>query len=274
MSPHLHVPLQSGDDGVLRAMGRRYTVAAFARRLERLDGIHLTTDVIVGFPAEDDAAFERTLRLVEELGMTKVHVFPYSPRPGTRTAADDPIPVVVKRERSARLRALSDDLCRRRWAGRLGSTDRVLLDRPGRGYADDYTPWLVDGARGDVRDRPRGRPRGRGGACRCRLSTRLSLLRSRPRRRPRQRERGLRRDPRHRATGADAPARPAGAPRRHVPPDRGVLGGRVEAHARVRRGDGEQGRARRLPRDGARRSRRPGRRSSISTGTFWEESGR
>ena len=82
VSPHLHVPLQSGDDGVLRAMGRRYTVAAFARRLERLDGIHLTTDVIVGFPAEDEAAFERTLRFVEELGMTKVHVFPYSPRPG------------------------------------------------------------------------------------------------------------------------------------------------------------------------------------------------
>ncbi len=148
VSPHLHVPLQSGDDGVLRAMGRRYTVAAFARRLERLEGIHLTTDVIVGFPAEDDAAFERTLRLVEELGMTKVHVFPYSPRPGTRTAADDPIPVVVKRERAARLRALSNDLCRRRWAGRLGSTDRVLLDRPGRGYADDYTPWLVDGPEG------------------------------------------------------------------------------------------------------------------------------
>jgi threonylcarbamoyladenosine tRNA methylthiotransferase MtaB len=148
VAPHLHVPLQSGDDGVLRAMGRRYTVAAFARRLERLDGIHLTTDVIVGFPAEDEAAFERTLGLVEALGMTKVHVFPYSPRPGTRTAAADPIPVAVKRERAARLRARSEELCRRRWAGRIGSTDRVLLDRPGKGYADDYTPWLVDGAEG------------------------------------------------------------------------------------------------------------------------------
>ena len=148
VAPHLHVPLQSGDDGVLQAMGRRYTTAAFARRLERLDGIHLTTDVIVGFPGEDEAAFERTLRLVEELGMTKVHVFPYSPRPGTRTAADDPVPGAVKRERSARLRALSDVLCRRRWAGRVGSTDRVLLDRPGKGYADDYTPWLVDGEEG------------------------------------------------------------------------------------------------------------------------------
>ena len=86
VSPHLHVPLQSGDDGVLRAMGRRYSASQFERRLAPLSGLNVTTDVIVGFPAEDEAAFERTLSLVERLGMTKVHVFPYSPRPGTRTA--------------------------------------------------------------------------------------------------------------------------------------------------------------------------------------------
>ena len=143
VSPHLHVPLQSGDDGVLRAMGRRYTAAQFEHRLAPLAGLNLTTDVIVGFPAEDDQAFERTLGLVEQLGMTKVHVFPYSPRPGTRTAADDTVPAEVKRERGARLRALSDELCRRRWESRIGSSDRVLVDRPGRGYANDYTPWLV-----------------------------------------------------------------------------------------------------------------------------------
>ncbi len=143
VSPHLHVPLQSGDDGVLRAMGRRYTAAQFERRLAPLAGLNLTTDVIVGFPVEDDRAFERTLGLVEQLGMTKVHVFPYSPRPGTRTAADDTVPAEVKRERGARLRALSDELCRRRWESRIGSSDRVLVDRPGRGYANDYTPWLV-----------------------------------------------------------------------------------------------------------------------------------
>ena len=144
VSPHLHVPMQSGDDGVLRAMGRRYTTAQFERRLAPLAGLNLTTDVIVGFPAEDDAAFDRTLALVERLGMTKVHVFPYSPRPATRTAAEDTVPVGVKRERGTRLRALSDELCRRRWASRVGSSDRVLVDRPGRGYADDYTPWLVE----------------------------------------------------------------------------------------------------------------------------------
>ena len=144
VSPHLHVPMQSGDDGVLRAMGRRYTAAQFERRLEPLRTLNLTTDVIVGFPTEDDAAFERTCALVERLGMTKVHVFPYSPRPGTRTADADTVPAEVKRERGRRLRALSDDLSRRRWAARVGTTDRVLVDRPGRGYADDYTPWLVD----------------------------------------------------------------------------------------------------------------------------------
>ena len=145
VSPHLHVPLQSGDDRVLHAMGRRYTASQFERRLAPLAGLNLTTDVIVGFPAEDEAAFTRTLSLVERLGMTKVHVFPYSPRPGTRTAMDDRVPAEVKRERGARLRALSDELARRRWRARVGTTDRVLVDRPGRGYADDYTPWLVDG---------------------------------------------------------------------------------------------------------------------------------
>jgi threonylcarbamoyladenosine tRNA methylthiotransferase MtaB len=144
VSAHLHVPLQSGDDGVLSAMRRRYTAAQFLAKVERLDDFNLTTDVIVGFPAEDDAAFERTLEVVEQARMTKVHVFPYSPRPGTQTEQSDTVPHEVKRERSARLRALSDELCRRRWRAKLGTTDRVLVDRPGRGYGDDYTPWLLD----------------------------------------------------------------------------------------------------------------------------------
>jgi threonylcarbamoyladenosine tRNA methylthiotransferase MtaB len=144
VSAHLHVPLQSGDDGVLRAMRRRYAAAEYLAKVAPLFGFNLTTDVIVGFPGEDDEAFERTLDVVREAGMTKVHVFPYSPRPGTLTASADTIPAVVKKERGARLRALSAELSRRRWESRLGTTDRVLVDRPGRGYADDYTPWLVD----------------------------------------------------------------------------------------------------------------------------------
>jgi threonylcarbamoyladenosine tRNA methylthiotransferase MtaB len=150
VSPHLHVPLQSGDDRVLKAMGRRYTSATYLRRLARAEGFNLTGDVIVGFPAEDDAAFERTLAVVEEAALTKVHVFPYSPRPGTRTAAADSVPPGVKKERSARLRALSAEACRRAWRSKLGSEEVILVDRPGRGYGDDYTPWLVDAPAGEL----------------------------------------------------------------------------------------------------------------------------
>src|SRR5262245_50128234 len=87
VSRHLHVPLQSGDDAVLRAMGRRYSASTYLRRLQGLGDFNLTTDVIVGFPAEDERAFERTLAVIGRAGITKVHVFPYSPRPGTATAA-------------------------------------------------------------------------------------------------------------------------------------------------------------------------------------------
>jgi threonylcarbamoyladenosine tRNA methylthiotransferase MtaB len=153
VSRHLHVPLQSGDDRVLEAMGRRYSTATYLRRLTRLAGeFNLTSDVIVGFPAEDDAAFEATLRTVERAGITKVHVFPYSPRPGTVTEADDPVSPRRKQDRAARLRALSHELCLRRWHGKVGSVDRVLVDRPGRGYGDDYTPWLVDAPVGELVD--------------------------------------------------------------------------------------------------------------------------
>jgi threonylcarbamoyladenosine tRNA methylthiotransferase MtaB len=143
---HLHVPLQSGDDGVLRAMGRRYTVATYLRRLGPLrDEFNLTSDVIVGFPAEDERAFANTVATVRAAGLTKIHVFPYSPRPGTRTAGDDTVPAQVKRERGARLRAASHEACVERWRTKVGAEDVVLVDRPGRGYGDDYTPWLVDG---------------------------------------------------------------------------------------------------------------------------------
>jgi threonylcarbamoyladenosine tRNA methylthiotransferase MtaB len=151
VSRHLHVPLQSGDDAVLRAMGRRYTTGTYRRRLERLAGeFNLTADVIVGFPTEDEAAFARTLATVEAVGLTRIHVFPYSPRPGTETAADDPVTPQAKKERGARLRALSGELERRRWLAKLGSTDVVLVDRPGRGYGDDYSPFLVDAPVGEL----------------------------------------------------------------------------------------------------------------------------
>jgi threonylcarbamoyladenosine tRNA methylthiotransferase MtaB len=151
VSRHLHVPLQSGDDGVLRDMARRYSSATYLRRLEPLrEEFNLTTDVIVGFPTETEAAFERTLAVVGEAGITKVHVFPYSPRPGTVTAARDSVPSEEKKRRSSRLRAASDAACRARWRRKIGRDDVVLVDRPGRGYGDDYSPWLLDGRVGEL----------------------------------------------------------------------------------------------------------------------------
>ena len=147
---HMHVPLQSGDDGVLEDMARRYTSTTYLRRLEPLDDFNLTTDAIVGFPTETEQAFQRTLDVVGAAGVTKIHVFPYSPRPGTQTAASNPVPPQVKKERSARLRAASDAACLARWRTKVGGDDVVLIDRPGRGFGDDYSPWLVDGPVGEL----------------------------------------------------------------------------------------------------------------------------
>ena len=146
VSGHLHVPLQSGDDRVLSAMGRRYTAATYLRRLEPLADFNLTADVIVGFPTEDELAFEQTRRVLAAAGVTKVHVFPYSPRPGhgdgrrgSRAGSGEEAP-------RRRLRADSHEACLERWRSKLGASDEVLVDRPGRGYGDDYSPWLVEGS--------------------------------------------------------------------------------------------------------------------------------
>ncbi len=149
---HLHVPMQSGDDGVLEAMRRRYTARAFLRAMrrarERVGGVNLTTDVIVGHPAEDDAAFEHTLDAVREAGFTRVHVFPYSPRPGTADEASDPVPAAVKAERSRRLRDLAERQARAHRRALRGTRQLVLVEtEAGRGYADDYTPFVVPGGR-------------------------------------------------------------------------------------------------------------------------------
>src|SRR5438034_5074808 len=151
VSRHLHVPLQSGDDGVLRDMARRYTASVYLARVAPLrEDFNLTTDVIVGFPTESEAAFRNTLATVADAGITKVHGFPYSPRPGTMTGAGDPIPAGGQDERSARHRAASHEASTARWRAKLGSEDVVLVDRPGRGYGDDYSPWLVDAPVGEL----------------------------------------------------------------------------------------------------------------------------
>jgi threonylcarbamoyladenosine tRNA methylthiotransferase MtaB len=138
--PHLHVPLQSGSDPVLRAMNRTYTAGEYDdvvnRLAARLDPIGLGADVIVGFPGETDADFEATYRFIAERPFTYLHVFPYSPRPGTRAASlpgRPPGPVVD--ERSRRLRDLSEAK-RAAFAARfVGETVQVLVEEPGEGQA-------------------------------------------------------------------------------------------------------------------------------------------
>ena len=152
-APHLHVPLQAGDPAVLRAMQRHHTadewLEAVSRARRRVPGLNLTTDVIVGFPGEDEAAFGRTVALVEEAGVTKVHVFPFSARPGTPAAAmPGHLAPEVVRERAGRLRDLSDRQGARHRRARVGSADRVLVERvladgARTGYGADYTRFIL-----------------------------------------------------------------------------------------------------------------------------------
>jgi len=146
--PHLHVPMQSGDDGVLSAMGRHYTAAEYLRAIatlrEAVPQVNLTTDIIVGFPNEDEAAFARTLALVGEAGISKVHAFSYSPRPGTvAQALGDRVPPEEKKRRSRELRGLSEVRSRHHRAAKLGGGERVLVDKVAEtqcaGYTADYT---------------------------------------------------------------------------------------------------------------------------------------
>ena len=106
----IHLPIQSGDTGVLRLAGRRYGEEEIRRALalyrSRVDGLHLGGDFITGLPGEDEAAFERTCTLVRDFKFDAVHVFPFSPRQGTVAAAAEAVPRAVAKERAARLRAL------------------------------------------------------------------------------------------------------------------------------------------------------------------------
>lgn len=155
--PHFHIPLQSGDDGVLRRMNRRYTAAEFLRAVEdirrRVPDAAITTDAIVGFPGETEDAFANTLRVCETARISKIHVFPYSDRAGTPAARFprkvDPLQLA---ERCGRL----DDLGRRlgdAWSAQfVGKTVGVLFegrDEPtglAGGFTDRYLTVLAPSA--------------------------------------------------------------------------------------------------------------------------------
>ena len=152
--PHVHLPLQSGDDGVLRRMGRRYGAAEYAGTVARiraaLPGVAVHADAIVGFPTEDEAAWRRSLAFIRALGLAGLHVFRYSARPGTPAVrmagqVDEP----TKKRRAAELLAVAAAARGRGAAGRVGGDARVLVEHrlpDGRwtGHAEDHTLVAVD----------------------------------------------------------------------------------------------------------------------------------
>lgn len=151
---HLHVPLQSADDAVLAAMRRPSTFAQYssaaARMQARLGDCMLSTDVIVGFPAEDDAAFGRTLAALESGLFGRAHVFAYSSRPGTAAAELPPLPAALVKERMGGALAAAEAAARSARRAALGRLAEVLVEerRDGlwRGYSSEYIRYYLDGA--------------------------------------------------------------------------------------------------------------------------------
>ncbi|HHY48183.1 MAG TPA: tRNA (N(6)-L-threonylcarbamoyladenosine(37)-C(2))-methylthiotransferase MtaB [Alphaproteobacteria bacterium] len=155
LMPHLHLSLQSGDNLILKRMKRRHlredalaTVASLrALRPELVFG----ADLIAGFPTETDAMFDNTLSMVEEAGLTYLHVFPFSPRPGTPAAKMPQVGRRVARERAARLRQAGEIQFARHCARRVGLTESVLVEREGLGRTEQFVPVrLAAGKPGEI----------------------------------------------------------------------------------------------------------------------------
>ncbi|MBI5897044.1 MAG: tRNA (N(6)-L-threonylcarbamoyladenosine(37)-C(2))-methylthiotransferase MtaB [Desulfobacterales bacterium] len=152
---HLHIPLQSGDDTVLRRMGRPYSSERFAQTIatirRRIPGVAIGVDVMAGFPGESEEAFENTYRLIEVLPITYLHVFPFSPRKGTPAAAFKPrVPESVAKERCRRLRHLGEEKRAAFHRAQVGQTLRVLIESeaeekkgPAQGLSDNYVPVAI-----------------------------------------------------------------------------------------------------------------------------------
>jgi threonylcarbamoyladenosine tRNA methylthiotransferase MtaB len=146
--PHLHLALQSGDDGILRRMRRAYTSARFLEVVEQaraiLPGVAITTDVIAGFPGETEEAFENTAAVMRRAAFSRAHVFTFSPRPGTAAAVmDGQVPRHVARERTRRLIQIAAETGRAYRQGLVGSIQRVIVEQqraPGilTGLTDSY----------------------------------------------------------------------------------------------------------------------------------------
>ncbi|KAA0677484.1 tRNA (N(6)-L-threonylcarbamoyladenosine(37)-C(2))-methylthiotransferase MtaB [Roseomonas genomospecies 6] len=142
LMPHLHLSLQAGDDMILKRMKRRHSRAdaiAFCNRVRSLrPDMVFGADFIAGFPTETDEMFENTLRLVEECGLTWLHVFPYSPRPGTPAARMPQVDGGVRKERAARLRALGAEAEARTLASLVGREVSVLVEKDDLGRTQHF----------------------------------------------------------------------------------------------------------------------------------------
>ena len=149
LMPHLHLSLQHGADLILKRMKRRHLRAdalAVARRARELrPEIAFGADLIAGFPTETEEHAAETLALVEEMDLAFLHVFPYSERPGTPAARMPQLPVALRRERAARLRAAGTAAVARFLGGRVGQVEAVLFERPDRGHTAQFAPLRLVG---------------------------------------------------------------------------------------------------------------------------------
>ena len=146
--PHLHLSLQAGDDLVLKRMKRRHLRAdaiRFCDEVRRLrSDVAFGADLIAGFPTETEAMFENSLRIVEECGLTFLHVFPFSARAGTPASRMPQVARAVVKERAARLRAAGETALARRLAAEVGSARSALVERPGLGRTEHFIPVSLD----------------------------------------------------------------------------------------------------------------------------------
>jgi threonylcarbamoyladenosine tRNA methylthiotransferase MtaB len=149
LMPHLHLSLQSGDDMILKRMKRRHSRAdavEFCAQVRRLrPEIALGADIIAGFPTESEAMFARSQQLVEECDLTFLHVFPYSPRPGTPAARMPQVRGDAIKDRAKRLRATGEAALQRRLAAEVGSTRQVLIESASQGRTEHFMPVAIAG---------------------------------------------------------------------------------------------------------------------------------
>jgi threonylcarbamoyladenosine tRNA methylthiotransferase MtaB len=149
LMPHLHLSLQSGDDLILKRMKRRHSrqqAIDFCAEVRRLrPDIAFGADIIAGFPTETEDMFTRSLDLVEECGLTFLHVFPYSPRPATPASRMPQVEGGVIRERAKRLRAAGEAALRNRLAAEIGKTREVLIESATQGRTEHFLPVAISG---------------------------------------------------------------------------------------------------------------------------------